>query len=359
MADSIIRPDGIYFNLPFDEYLLEPRFSSHGVIEMRQSALDFWSRSWMNPKKPKESEEESIFKIKGTAYHKRVCEGQRAFHESYVIKPRIEDYGDDVLKTSDDLKAVLRDIGQKVSGNKDELIERVLTFNPMAKIWDCILEDFNEQNADKIKIPAEWFEEIEVSAAHIENHPDLKHAFSGGFPEVSIFYHQDVESLDGSGEVFSVPMKARNDYVKPRAWVDLKTFSNPLGLNIKRAIAREFTNRKYYISAATYYQANDKARELAREGLIFGAEDVEKAKACMIEEKTAFYVFQKTGIAPAAVGRFVSKDMRAVQIGEIELRDAQALFGKCMSIYGSDQPWIDPLPTESFDDTEFPAYLGQ
>jgi len=33
--------DGVYFNLPFDEYLEIERFSSHGVVELNRSRAGF------------------------------------------------------------------------------------------------------------------------------------------------------------------------------------------------------------------------------------------------------------------------------------------------------------------------------
>src|SRR3546814_14526079 len=62
----------------------------------------------------------------------------------------------------------------------------------------------------------------------IEKHPDLSKAFSGGHPEVSIFW-QDEQT--------GISCKARLDYLKARAIVDLKTFSNPLSKPIDKAIS--------------------------------------------------------------------------------------------------------------------------
>jgi hypothetical protein len=56
---------------------------------------------------------------------------------------------------------------------------------------------------------------VRKAAAAITSNPHLARAFMGGAAEVSVFWVKDV-----------VPLKARFDYFKPRAVIDLKGFAN-------------------------------------------------------------------------------------------------------------------------------------
>lgn len=344
--------DGVYFGLPFEAYLAEPRFSSHGVGQMSRSPYDFWARSWMNPNPV---DEESEFKDKGTAYHTRVVEGREKFMKLYAPELDKEAFaGRDLLVTMDDMKSVLRRFGLPLGGNKPDLVDRVRAVDPGALIWDSLIEDHAHIHRGKKLLPMKWIKEMEIAAANIENHPDLKQCFSGGYPEVSVFWTDEVEA--GGGEIIPVKMKSRFDYVKPKAWLDLKSFGNVQGMRMKRAVAREFANRRYYVQVATYYRAADRARDLAQAGKVAGI-DAGAALKLLTPDKTCIFVWQQT-VVPVALGRIYPRALQAVQIGEIELRDAQEAFARCVSTYGAD-PWVDQSPIEEADDNEFPAYLGE
>src|SRR5262249_30177801 len=135
---------------------------------------------------------------------------------------------------------------------------------------------------------------IEIAAAMIEHHPQLGRAFTGGMPEVSVFWTDDRTG---------VPCKARFDYLKPRAIVDLKSYENVIGLPVRKAIARCVANYRYHIQAAFYLEGAKAARELVTAGRIFGVVDTGFVKALVdTRERTFLFVFQQKGPAPLARG---------------------------------------------------------
>lgn len=343
-------PDGVYFNLSFNDYLAVRRFSSHGVIQMTRSCYDFWARSWMNPNPP---DEESEFKDKGTAYHARIVEGRKVFEAQYAVELEPDDYPE-AMRTTDDLKEFLRGRGLKLTGNKPELIARVLEADPDAQVWDDLVARHAATHAGKTMISHKWLLEIEIAAANIEKNPELQHAFRGGAAEVSVLWTATVETPDG--DVIEVPMKSRFDYVKPKAWVDLKSFSNSVGMRLSRAVSREYANRRYYVSTAVYYQAADAAKELVAAGKFSGASK-ETAEALFTHDKLALYVWQQT-VVPVALGRVYPRELQVVQIGDSQFRDALAEYARCWQTFGDD-PWIPQSKIETADDTEFPAYIGE
>ena len=199
-------------------------------------------------------------------------------------------------------------------------------------------------------LPAELIGKIEYSAAMVEKHPELSKAFFGGMPEVSIFWND---------EETGVPMKSRLDYLKPRAIVDLKTFGNQHGRSIDRAVATAVANYRLHIQVAVYTEAVKQAQEHIRAGRVEGDVDPAYLDALAASQDFKFlFVFQQTGIAPVALGKVFERGT-TYDIGRITMRDAIAKFAECMEAFGTDVPWVDVRPITTFDDTEFPAYLGE
>ncbi|MDJ0513105.1 MAG: PD-(D/E)XK nuclease-like domain-containing protein [Methyloceanibacter sp.] len=342
-----MREPGIYFGLPEAEYHATPALSNSGIQNLLISPLDFWARSWMNPTY---EHEETEFTRKGSAYHKRILEGREAFEASYAAALNPDDYPD-ALKTTDDIKAQLRVHGEKLSGRKDELIERLLTHDPTAPIWAHMLSEHGKANHGKEIIPQSWIDEIEISAAHIDHHPELGKAFSGGHPEVSIFW-----------ETEGIPMKARLDYLKPRAVVDLKTFSNPLGKPIDRAIAGAMASGRYHIQAYVYLEAVAAAKKHIHAGQVIWHEstkmrDYEKGPPDLADETTFLFVFQQTGIAPVARGKVFPKRL-VYDCAAAAVKEARYTFNFYTEKFGAD-PWVDQSRIDTFADEDFPIWMTE
>lgn len=336
---------GLYFGLPDDEYHAIEALSNTGIKRILVSPLDFWARSWMNP--TPEEDEETVFKVTGKAYHTRIVEGRPAFDARYAaeLDPAAHP---NALRTVDQIKEALRAHGETVTGAKPVLVERLLGTNSMAEVWDVLAAAHAKANEGKILLPAELIQKIEISTAMIEKHPQLAKCFTGGGPEVSVFW-----TAEGG-----IPMKVRIDYLKPRAIVDLKTFSNPLAKPVDRAIANAMAQRKYHIQVAVYQEGAERAREFAQEGRIFGEVDPEWVERFTAAEDFEFvFVFQQTGIAPVARGKVMPKGL-VYDCGVISMNEAIATFLECREKFGTD-PWIDDTPIGAFDDSEFPVYMTE
>jgi hypothetical protein len=321
---------GAYFDMPEDVYHAAPALSSSGIRWLLVSNLDFWARSWMNPN-PIENGS-SAAQISGTAYHKRILEGGAAFYDRYAPDLLPEEHPD-ALKTADDIRRQLKELSLKVGGNKPELINRLKEAGNFP-IWDDIYAAHCEKHAGKILLPQEQISEIEIAAAMIEKHPDLSRAFSGGHPEVSIFW------ID---EQTGILCKARLDYLKARAIVDLKTFSNPLAKPIDRAISTAVASGRLHIQATHYMEAVAMA---CHHGWIEGSPD-----------RTFLFVWQQSGKVPLARGKVFPKGS-TFQLAYLQIREAMERFKACREKFGDD-PWIDETPIEEFDDAGFPAYIAE
>lgn len=325
----MIKP-GVYWDMSEEDYHAAPAISASGLKWLLVSPPDFWDKSWMNP--DPEEDEKTSFMINGSAYHKRILEGQEAFWDCYAPTLDPVDYPK-ALRTADDLKRQLKELGLKVGGSKPDLINRLKEAGNYP-IWDDICAAYDEECGDKIQLPFEQISQIQTAAAMIENHPQLAKAFTGGKPEVSIFWHDEENDL---------PCKCRVDYLKPRATVDLKSFSNPLSRPIDRVLYSAMANQRYHIQAAHYMEGVKKATEA---GWIEGD-----------PERTFLFVFQKTGRVPIARGRVFERGSMH-QIAEVQIQQAKDLYKQYLARFGTDR-WVDMTEIEAFDDTGFPIYMTE
>lgn len=344
--------NGVYFGLSDETYFAHPALSSTGIKQLQVSTLDFWSRSWMNPAKVEDTEEEDTMARKvGKAYHKRIVEGKAAFDALYASELDPADYPD-ALRTADDIKARLKDLGQPVTAkNKAELVERLLAVEPNAQVWDELLADHVGDTAGRILLPPDLIPRIELSAAMVEKHPQLSKAFTGGVPEVSVLW-----TCPETG----VPMKARMDYWKQRAIVDLKTFANKRQKPIDKAIAQTMAEYKYHIQCVVYDEAADQAAQFIRDGRTFGEADPDLLKRLATSsrnDRQFMFVFQQKGIAPVARGKVLPR-MLVYDCGKVVVDQAKETFAKCVEVFGTG-PWVDVADVSAFDDSEFPIYMTE
>lgn len=352
-APRIMEP-GVYFGLAEDEYHAAFALSASGIKHLRVSPLDFWVRSPLNPNPDAETDADTFAKMLGRAYHKRIVEGREAFAAAYAPEISRDDYPG-ALVTIEDLKAALTERGAKPKGRKDELIEQLLSLDPAAKIWEAIREGYEAEHEGKSFLPPRNIEKIEIAAAMIEKHPHLSKAFTGGAPEVSIFWNADAELEDGKR--YQVPMKCRVDYLKPKAIVELKTFGNPHERPIDRAIASAFAGRRYHIAAALYCEGVAQVPGLIKNERVFGrADDALLEALAKRHEMTYFMVWQATGCAPVARGMVFPTASLVFGVGETEVRAAKEKFAACVRAYGYETPWLDIAEVGTIQDGDIPSW---
>jgi hypothetical protein len=324
-----LSPDGLYFGLDEDVYHGEPRLSASLMKWLRVSSMDCWARSWMNPER--EEDEDTDAKELGRAYHKRILEGASAFRAAYAASLDKADYPD-ALVTADDLRKELAKRDLKVSGNKPDLIARLLADDPKIQIWDDLVAKHEAANEGRALINFKEMKRIEIAGAMI-----------------SCFW---TDAATG------VKLKARYDYLKVTAVVDLKTFANQNSRPIDRAIYAAMANNRYHIQAAHYLDSVEFAREFARTGEISGEPDPAwLAKFAAGGDPTFLFIWQQTGLAPVAIGRTFPRTSM-YQIGQRDVREYIELFASCVERFGSD-PWIHDAPIEALDDALYPAYATE
>lgn len=338
---------GIYFGMPDEQYHGALALSSSGIRNIRISTLDFWVDSILNPER---EPRDTVALRDGRAYDKRIVEGKAAFDALYA--PALDPAAHpNALRTNEQLAAVLVELGLKAtkSQRKSELIARLADVDPAAQVWDTIQREHEGKYPGREFLPAETVRRIELAAAMIDNHPQLRRAFTGGLPQVSVFW------ID---EETGVPLKCRFDYLKPLAIVDLKSFANINRIPVRRAIANAVANHAYHIQAALYLRGAFQARRFAAEGRVSGEVDrgFIKSLAEQSDLHTFMFVFQQKG--PAAVARgMVLGEGSVLDVARIEIAEGMRKFAECWQSFGTD-PWVDISDIDTFDHLEFPAYLA-
>lgn len=334
--------DGIYFNMPDNEYHAIEALSASGIKNILVSPMDFWARSWMAPDFLKEESTEAC-KI-GRAYHKRILEGQEAFLSEYT---EMFEAPDNCLKTKDDLAQALEEAGVqfKKSAAKPELI-RLAAENGIGPIFDILKEQYDISTNGKEQLGFNLLARIEIAASMIEKHPQIHKCFSGGFPEVSIVWTED-----------GIKMKSRIDYIKPKAFIDLKTFANMGGKSIDRAVYSAMASGRYHIQVTFYKRA-----VLASKTLDVFCKDESAVRPFMdafVKEPNVdcFLVFQQKGPAPLARAFKFSQDAASGMVGAAEASIDQGIriYKECLEKFGTG-PWIDTAPIEELYDAQFPIW---
>lgn len=338
--------EGIYFNMPFEEYLQLPCLSSSGIKNLLISPTDFWANSWMNPLREDLTEEKKHYED-GKAYHKRILEGKEAFYLQYA--PDYEDDGGDMIRTGKEITAALRACGAKITyDNVLEGAQRLKDATPSARIM-CLEEHEHRQKfKDRQFISAKLIRYIEYSSRMIECDPRINTFFIGGHPEITILWYDDD---------YQAWFKIRFDYLKVGPGCDLKTFANPLEQNIDIAIDKAIAGRRYFIQAALYLMGNDIAKGFAADGRVFGfTGDPKWLETYARTPCDRFnFVFQKKGIAPLARGRYITKEGSFYRNGVSKIVEAVDTYHRSLNTFGTDM-WLTSVEPTECDSNAMPAY---
>ncbi|MBF0626291.1 MAG: PD-(D/E)XK nuclease-like domain-containing protein [Magnetococcales bacterium] len=344
---------GVWFGLPFEDYLAVPALSASGVKKFRASPMTFWAHSWMNPEHEVPMATPAM--DFGTAFHKLILEGPGAFDAAYAIEPERDDHPD-ALDGAKGLKERCEALGLKKSGTIAELCSRIREVDQETELWPEILERFRSGADGKRCLRPADAARIQRMARMLAKHPSAKHVFMDGMPEVSIFW-RDLET--------GTPMKARIDYLRQREVVDLKTFSNSTDMPLQAAVTRAVAANLYHVQAAIYLEAVAQAKRMIREDSVFGnapglpwLEGFVNAK-----EGRFFFVFVETGEANNVVIRELPREIEGVETmtfaaGQRIFRAATEGFSNYIREYGH-APWVNHLPTSIISDAEFPLWAQE
>lgn len=350
---------GIFFDMPEETYRAIPALSSSGIRDLLISPLDYWTNSPLNPAYVDEKTDAMIL---GTAFHRRLLEPEK-FERIYAAWPRREDYPD-AVDGGDDLKALCGELGLKKSGKIMDMCERILGANPDAELWPIIKAEMMTRLKGMTLLKASDLSDIERASHIITAHSSAAKALTGGQAEVSIFW---VDEETG------VPLKIRVDYLKVKALLDVKSFSNPLGKPIPSALASAVANGRYDVQAVMYNLGVEIAKAMLRKqgaSVLHGADKIDHEwilafAAC--QRHTFAFLFVQTGpVTNVRLREFRETELYGGQgmtqnaywgSGLMGFRKGVHRYVECMKEFGTGKPWIDDEPMRAFRDEEMPMYL--
>jgi hypothetical protein len=325
MPDIIERP-GIYFGLDEDVYHASPWCGSTDMKKLFRNPPDFWEDSWFNEHREPEGLPTPAQRY-GRAIHSCILYGRKQFD---LTHRGIDDETGETV-SADGVKSWLKDHGTQPKKLKDECLQQVK----------------DEFGVELLTGPSYF--RIVAAHASITANPYLQPAFSGGWPEVSVFWEQD-----------GVPCKCRIDYLKMRASVDLKSFViqdrvQPLDTILKNIILRY----RYDMQLAHYQNGRRAMQQLAEEGLIYGTvrPDLDWLLQCAACEDPAFVlVFYSKQGAPIAKAIQVKWKQALHMSGQASLSYAIEAYLKNFGLFGTER-WVNIDPPKEFLDEDLPAYL--
>jgi hypothetical protein len=352
LPDTPMFPEpGIYFNMPEAEYHAIPALSNSGIKCLASSPMLFWAKSWLNPNKEEIDREHHIL---GRAYHCRLMEGASAFALRFAVLPDKSEFKD-LLVTDEDIRQAIKDAGGwPVSGNKNKRVEQLLDLDPSANVWDIIVGEHAIENGGKAFITAEQWKRLEIAAYMIDRDPELSKAFSGGHPEVSLFWHCPTTG---------VPMKARVDYLKHRAMIDLKSFGNQRERSIERAIAYEIAGYHYNIQPSVYFEGAAEVRKIVQRhgaSAVHGLEDPSWALEWgqHLKPDEWLWVFQQKGPAPVTRGVWYPRAGTTKMVTDEIVAVQKRKFARCVEKFGA-EPWLDIEPIYKLADEDIPPFATE
>lgn len=358
MAQIIEHEDGVYLHMSEEAYFADWALGSSSLKTLHSSPPDWWWESPFNELAPPPKDTKAT--AFGSAFHVAMLEGMDVFRTVYGVMPSKYDHPT-ALDTGEDLKAVCRELGEKVSGTKDELIARIKG-NPGGAKYK-ILADIQAAwiAQGKKALTRDEYNKIHlmerVLMGTAEKPSTLGKAFKGGLSEVSVFW------TDENG----IRQRCRLDKIKPNATIDLKTFSNWQGREFNKAILREASIRGYPVQADHYEEGRIQLRKFVAEGRVFAPPGCEEELKILGEIAKAeswkwCWVFHKTDGSPRAKGVIMDwrgKHSAIYAHAQQVRREALANFLMYRELYGlaTDAPmWADPETLWEPETEDFPLY---
>jgi hypothetical protein len=293
---------GVYFNLRDDLYHADLSLGSTDMKTLADSPPDYWFGSGHNPLR--EDKDPTPAQKFGSAIHKFVLEGRQAFEAQYAPT----EYPGNV-KAGKDERAAIIDAGKQPISRDD---------------WNRIM----------------------MAGTIIKSNPEISDAFSGGCPEVSIFWERD-----------GIKRKGRFDYLKTRAVVDLKSNSNQFRENFVTSCRKSIGKFRYDMQAAHYNEGRAILPKLVAEGRVFGDHYPEWLRRVCAAEQWAFvWIFYQSEGAPLTWGATLSPGNGLFDLASASLAKAEENYRRFASDFGFEKPWVLSEPLEEIDVNDIPAW---
>lgn len=347
-------PDGIYFDLPEQIYHADTAIGSTTLMALAKDACK-WQYDRLRPRREVEME----YLIWGRAWHCRLLEGKAAFDQRYAKPPTPADHPD-ALNTTDQIKDFLRMHGQKLTGNKPDLLLRARELDECPPIFDEILARWKAEHPDHVELTDRQVVEIEDAVANMQRDPTLSAvmvagSLINGAAELSI-----IVTING------VRRKGRFDYAIPPAGArvkslitDLKSFTSYKGGTHEEAGIRKVYDQCYDLQVAAYMELYAEAKKLLAYGAVYGRAPSDDFLPAFLNSEGVDWVWvmmrRDSGMIPVTMS--IDTDDQMFDHAKKVVADALDTYRFYMNEFGPDQLWTPPpkLPLR-LNHTVMPTY---
>ena len=306
LVEQIEHDDGIYFDLDEDTYHADTALGSSDMGKLFWSPATYWHESRFNALR-EEEDRSTPSRVNGTAVHCFVLYGEAEFEARY---------------------APLFEPGTTKAGKAER--ESVAAWGKIGLKWDD-------------------YKRIKQTGTLLRADPYNAMAFEGGRAEVSVFWTD-----------LGVRKKARFDYLKVRATVDLKSIAPTKKIPFEQACAEAVAHWNYPLQAAHYEVARENLARLVHAGQVHGDYDEAWLRQVAQSREWAWvWVFiQSRG--PALTGSFsLTPGNVILETAHRMLETAEANFRTYRDELGMTTPWVKPQPTRELDITDMPAWWAR
>ena len=345
---------GIYFDMPAEAYHADPALGGTDMNLLARDPVEYQYRRLIPEK------EETAALLRGRAQHSRCLEGVEAFNKAFKQRPEKTDYPEPVLDTVDDLREYALGIGiDKLPRLKDDIIDTIRLKDRSVTIWAEIMRHYDADPRQGLS--TEIVEAVEQAAEWMQADPLLGEvmeggSFSGGAPEVSVFWEEDG----------GVRCKCRFDYLYPHAIVDLKTFSSWRDKSIAEGAINAIVSYRYDLAAAHYLRGWRAAREmwLSIDHANWSPKQRGLCDAAFDSDITApkwIWVFLKSVNAPQPIVLEWTRELSPFTYGAAEDEVASALerYRALRLEFGTEKQWPPRHAAVRLDDTSWPPWFGR
>ena len=387
VAASMIE-DGIYFGLPMEIYRNVPRLGAGSLIKLNQSPGDFWCGSWLDPDRKDEADEEKkAWQVVGEAYHCARLEPDE-FEKRFCRKPSKADFAEQASEhgacwNGTEIGRQLGELGETKKRAEESVAEQAQRLEDAGYsgvIWPLEEARFQEKLGDRTPLDAKVWDEIVRDMDRLRGSKEIAAKLQDGAAEVSVFWTDEN----------NIQRKARFDWLAREHWVDFKTFDNSQGRRLEQAISNAIRFNRYYITAASYFDAAEMVRTGGLE-IVGEATDFERELIAHLqirpEHLECWFVFQqKSGVPNLLARRFPFFDVPSAienswdtgadeeaqargheatrrptllyQKGRAEIGYAKKLFATYSQVYQPGEPWAPLDPVGTISELDFaPAWL--
>lgn len=241
---------GIYDNISNSDYHGGPGISNSGLALIRRSPAHYqYAISTANDREPTPAQ------AIGTAFHAFLLEPD-VFDETHVLPLELPA---DALVTTDDIKAALKECGEKVSGNKPYLIERLKAVRPDAVIADDLKQQYAIANAGRTILHPESWAQLQAMRDSVMAHPYAAKLMldKPGKAEQSVYWNDPVTG---------VLCRCRPDWWRDDdIIVDVKTTDDASS----EEFARSILNWRYHVQDPFYVDGIAQATGRVPRGFVF------------------------------------------------------------------------------------------